>query len=216
MKPDTHEMVIIHRFIRRELRLLPALVRSVPAGNAPRVRMIAQHGLDLLDAIHIHHGGEDKLLWPLLLERSRPDAGLLERMRVQHTGIDASVRSARECLLRWENDPDSDAAAQAASHAEKLEELLTAHLDEEEERILPLAAKVMSTAEWALLGKHGVSHTPRNRLLRQLGQILEDTSQAERRDFLRRLPPPPRILWAALGRRQYAAYIRQIRQDIHA
>jgi hemerythrin-like domain-containing protein len=216
MKPDTHEMVVIHRFIRRELGLLPVLLRGVPAGDSSRTRMIARHGLDLLDAIRIHHSGEDELLWPLLLERSRPAAELVERMQAQHADIDASARAVREHLARWGNDADPDTAAQVASHAEKLQKVLAGHLDEEEERILPIAGQVMSAAEWALLGKHGVSHTPRNRLLRQLGQILEDTSETERRDFLSNLPPPPRILWAVVGRRQYASYIRQIRADINA
>jgi hypothetical protein len=111
-------------------------------------------------------------------------------------------------------DVDPGTAAQAAGQAEKLETALSAHLDEEEQRILPIAGRVMSAAEWARLGKHGVSHTPRNRLLRQLGQILEDTTEAERRDLLRTLPLPPRLLWATVGRRQYADYVRQIRADI--
>jgi hemerythrin-like domain-containing protein len=216
MRPDTHEMVIIHRFIRRELRLLPALVMSVPPGQVKRSTLIAQHGLDLLDQIRIHHTGEDELLWPRLLERARPGIQMVERMQDQHADFDAAAGPVRELLTRWAAKADADGAAQLANAAEKLEKVLLSHLDEEEEHILPLAAAHLSAAEWNQLGEHGVRNTPRNRLLRQLGQILEDTSETERRAFLRKLPPPPRVLWATVGRRQYARYVQRIRAGVAA
>jgi hypothetical protein len=211
---DTHEMVLIHRFIRREIGLLPELVLHAPPGNGARTRLIAQHGLELLDTIHVHHDGEDRLLWPLLLSRAALEASVIERMQGQHADVDAGTTQVRGLLVQWQGGGDADVAAALARAVEKLNTTLSAHLDEEEGRILPLAAAHLSPSEWAGLGQHSARHTPRKRLLRLLGQVLEDADETERRDFLRNLPPPPKILWRLVGHRQYATYVQRVRSDV--
>jgi hemerythrin-like domain-containing protein len=210
-RPDVHEMVIIHRFLRREFTLLPALVTSVRAEDTERASLIARHGQALLDALHVHHSGEDELLWPRLPSRAAPNSELVARMKTQHEEVTAAAHALRDLLGRWRASADPATGRQLADAAQALSEALFTHLDEEEASILPLAAEHVSAAEWDQLGKHGVSHTPRNRLLIQLGQILEDTTEAERRAFLAKLPLPPRLLWATVGRRQYSHYVRQVR-----
>src|SRR6185369_172960 len=85
--PDVQEMVVIHRVFRRELTVIPRLVRSVPDGDAQRVRVVAEHAAFVLDFLHAHHSGEDELLWPLLLQRAAPSATLVRTMQEQHHGI---------------------------------------------------------------------------------------------------------------------------------
>ena len=210
-RPDVHEMVIIHRFLRREVTLLPALVTSVRAQDTERASLIARHGQALLDALDVHHSGEDELLWPRLLSRAALNSELVARMQAQHKEVAAAAHALRDLLSPWRASADPATGQQLADAAQALSEALFTHLDEEEAAILPLAAEHVSAAEWDQLGKHGVGHTPRARLLIQLGQILEDTTEAERRAFLARLPLPPRLLWATVGRRQYRRYVRQVR-----
>jgi hypothetical protein len=69
-KPDVNEMRVIHRVFRRELTALPGLVRRVPDGDIPRAEVVAGHARFMLNALHVHHTGEDENLWPLLLERA--------------------------------------------------------------------------------------------------------------------------------------------------
>jgi Hemerythrin HHE cation binding domain len=173
--------------------------------------VIAGHARALLDALHVHHSGEDELLWSKLLDRASPSQDLVARMQAQHEEAAAAARSVRDLLDRWEGTPDPGIGHRLADEAQALSKVLIAHLDEEESSILPLAARHLSSAEWEKLGEHGMSHTPRNRLLILLGQILEDTSDAERHAFLAKLPLPPRLLWAATGRHQYRRYTRRIR-----
>jgi hemerythrin-like domain-containing protein len=213
-RPDVHEMVIIHRWLRREFTILPGLVTSVPAGDTGRAKLIAGHARALLDALHVHHSGEDELLWPKLLDRASPSQDLVARMQAQHEGVAAATGSVRDLLDRWEVAADPSTGRQLAGDVQAMREALFTHLNEEESAILPLAAEHLSAAEWEKLGEHGVSHTPRNQLLLLLGQILEDTSDAERRAFLAKLPLPPRLLWAITGRRQYRRYTRRIRGQL--
>jgi hypothetical protein len=44
-----------------------------------------------------------------------------------------------------------------------------------------------------------------------LGMILEDASAEEERDFLTKMPAPVRLVWKLIGRRQYAAYVQNVR-----
>ena len=75
---NVHDMVIVHRAFRRELAVIPRLVRAVPAGDTRRAAVVARHARLVLQGLHLHHTGEDELLWPKLLERghARRGAGL--------------------------------------------------------------------------------------------------------------------------------------------
>lgn len=53
--------------------------------------------------------------------------------------------------------------------------------------------------------------TPKNRLLIQLGGILEDADAEERAAFLGKIPGLARFLYAVAGRPQYRRYVRKIR-----
>ncbi len=42
-QPDTRDMLMVHRVFRRECRLMPDLIRAVPAGDAARAQILADH-----------------------------------------------------------------------------------------------------------------------------------------------------------------------------
>jgi hypothetical protein len=65
---DTHDMVLIHRVIRREVGQLPRLFRTA-ANDPARSKIIGGHAREMLQVLHTHHTGEDELLFPLLRER---------------------------------------------------------------------------------------------------------------------------------------------------
>jgi len=79
---DTHEMVLIHRVIRREFGQLPRLFRSA-ANDRARSKVIGAHTREMLDFLHTHHTGEDELLFPLLRERAALDPELMDRMEAE-------------------------------------------------------------------------------------------------------------------------------------
>ncbi|MGN6612052.1 MAG: hemerythrin domain-containing protein, partial [Angustibacter sp.] len=86
---DTRDMVTVHRFLRREFRLLPAAVERVGDGDVARAAVVADHLELLTGVLHHHHTAEDNNLWPLMLERV-PDelAPLVELMESQHHRVD--------------------------------------------------------------------------------------------------------------------------------
>ena len=60
---DTHEMVLIHRVIRRGFGQLPRLFRST-ANDCARSKIIGALAREMLHFLHTHHTGGDELLSP--------------------------------------------------------------------------------------------------------------------------------------------------------
>jgi hemerythrin-like domain-containing protein len=207
---DTTDMLLIHRVIRREIAMLPDLIRKA-AGDRRRAALVATHAAEMLDMLHIHHTGEDELVWPLLLSRVDADDGLIERMQEQHTEIAAAIDDVRAQLPAWAASADGACGEQIAVRLEDAMQALRAHLAEEEERILPLAAKHLSQGEWDALGEHGLGAIPRRRRLVILGHILEEADADERRRFLTKIPSPARLAYSVVGRRQFARETAAIR-----
>jgi hemerythrin-like domain-containing protein len=102
---DTREMIAVHSAFRREFRLAPALVRGVAPGDVTRAEVVADH-LELIGTfLHHHHDGEDRLLWPKLLERVPAElTSTVELMERQHEGVHAVIEEMTATLARWRAD----------------------------------------------------------------------------------------------------------------
>ena len=208
-RPDTHEMVVVHRVFREGYRELPALLRGVPAGDTARAAVVVDHLVELSTALHHHHTNEDETLWPLLLERVLADApehrALVLRMEEQHERVAVLLERALELGAAFRATAAPGTGEQAASTVEALSVALEEHLHDEETLVLPLVQEFVTVAEWEAAGERGRASIPKDRLLVQLGTILSHCSPAEQREFLAKLPLPARIAWRVVGRRTYRA-----------
>ncbi|MBK3580095.1 hemerythrin domain-containing protein [Streptomyces sp. MBT65] len=209
-RPYTHEMIVVHRVFRRESAYLPRLVRAVPASDTARAAKVAEHLREYVAGLHSHHSLEDDLIWPHLQNRA-PEDRLVARMEEQHQRIDVSLTVIAEWTAAWERAADQLAGEELALALEQHRAVLLEHLADEEQLVLPLVAEHLTVGEWDLVGRRGLERIPRNRLLIALGAILEDATPEERAYFLGRTPMVGRLLWKAVGRRQYAAACRAIR-----
>src|SRR3712207_4581530 len=99
---EVPDMDVVRRVFRRELRLLPQLVREVAPGDTARAAVLADHGRLILKGLHLHHTSEDDLLWPKLLERCTPDAELVHRMEEQHERVHDALDLLGPALDRWQ------------------------------------------------------------------------------------------------------------------
>ncbi|MBO3750372.1 hemerythrin domain-containing protein [Streptosporangiaceae bacterium NEAU-GS5] len=210
-RPDTHDMVVVHRVFRRESRLLGELVTAVRPGDTARAEILAAHYRDYATALHHHHTAEDELVWPKLLARVDLEADLVLRMEAQHERISATMDQIEPLLPEWERsaDPgvrDRIAAALADHHAALVE-----HLGEEEAHILALIEEHLTKPEWDAVGESASKDTPKDKLLLMLGAILEEATSEEAAHFLGRVPLPGRLAWRLIGRRQYAKWAALIR-----
>lgn len=210
-RPDTHDMVVVHRLFRREFRLLPELVAAVPPGDTARAGLLAEHVDLVTTALHHHHEGEDELLWPKLLQRATVQTALIERMESQHGQLSAVLDDIQAVLPQFTETAAPEARDRLADALRRASGTLDEHLGEEEREILPLVEEHLSVEEWAELGKRGGDGIPMRKMLQMLGMLLEDADPQERRQFLAHLPLVARLMWRAGGERRYAAYVASLR-----
>ena len=207
---DTHEMVLIHRVLRREIGQLPRLFRAA-AGDPARSKVIGAHAREMLSFLHTHHTGEDELLFPLLRERAALEPELMERMDAQHAQVDDAVTAINAESPAWTASADAAAGERIAARIDAMMPTLIEHLAEEEQEILPIVSATLRQSEWDALGKHGMSAIPVTRRLVILGHITEETEDAERRRFMKVLPAPARWAYTLIGHRQFIRDTSHIR-----
>jgi hemerythrin-like domain-containing protein len=213
-RPLIQQMVVIHRVFRREFGLLPDLIRGVAADDTERARVVADHARSLLRFVHVHHTGEDELLWPVLLERVEVEADLIQRMEDQHVHVAEMLPRAEELLPAWSAQPSRERGEELATTFENIAVPLDEHLGDEEREILPLAETYLSVAEWERLGEHARASLAPPDLLARLAAILEEADDDERAMFTAALPPPVLAMFLEHAEPAYREQMRQLRVGV--
>ena len=208
---DVRDMVVVHRVFRREFALIPRLVRQVAPGDIRRAAVVAGHARLVLGGLDMHHTGEDALLWPKLLDRDPPHTDLIHRMEAQHHRVEELIADLTAALPRWEAEARPAVSEEVASTFDALRVALLEHLDDEEEHILPIAARCVTQEEWNGLGEHGLAKADKSQLPILFGAMLEEATPEERTMMLTLVPPPVRLLVRTVFAWQYRRYITKVR-----
>lgn len=208
---STKEMLTVHRVFRRESALMPRLVQAVPDGDTRQAALIGQTFRDYQLGLHIHHTGEDTLVWPLLLARDALDAEMVRRMEPEHQVLARSMEAVDAVLPAWEAAPSAAAAGPVLAALRTHAKVLHEHLTDEETNILPLIEEHLTVAEWAKTGEHFAKTAPPDKRLFFLGALLEEADPEESAMMLDALPATARLAWRLIGRRQYTRRITRVR-----
>lgn len=202
-RPDTRDMIVVHNVFRRLFGDLPALIGEVADGDRPRAELLCASLDELVTGLHHHHTTEDELLWPTLLDRVELQRAVVLRAEEQHERVHELLEHVRVQLAAFRaSAAASDRDALVATLVE-LDAALREHMADEERFVLPLVEQHLTVAEWEAVGERGRSSIPKDRLLIQLGWMLEGLPPAEQRAFMRALPLPARIAWRLIGRRKW-------------
>ncbi len=208
---DAHEMVVVHRVFRRELRLLSELILAAPVGDGVRAAVLANHLADVTGALHHHHTAEDTLLWPVLLSRIGANP-LIARMQDQHERLAGLLERIETLNRKWRDTADATIGHELSGVLRQLSAALTEHMDDEEREILPLVSRHVTLAEWNALTEYGRRVIPKNsKDFVFVGLILEEASEAESLAFLRQMPAPIRWAWHLVGQRIHRRAVARIR-----
>jgi len=210
-RPNTRDMLGIHQVFRDAFALAPALVGSVCNDPHDRVAPVASYYANVLAMLHVHHEGEDELVWPKLIERTPMQAGLIERMQSQHEGLLDALNEAERRLAQWTADPDIEHGAGLAAALATLGVLCAAHFDEEERKILPLAAECITVEEWGELPAHAMRNFTGDKIWLVLGLVQEQMPPEARTTMEANMPPPVREMWQGAGRAEFESFITALR-----
>lgn len=208
---DVRDMAIAHRTFRNAYDESARLVRAALTPSPPRVTFLADHIDFLLTMLHVHHEGEDELLYPKLAERAPEQAAMTEQAEHEHQLIKTALDVASAACAAWRARPGAETGEALAAALDQLNSLTKPHLDDEEQKIVPLAAVTLTQQEWDALGRHSAAQMPRNMRGVAFGLILEPLGEADRARMMRILPPPVRILYPFLIERPWKKYAATLR-----
>ena len=208
---DTRDMVCVHVFLRREFRLAAGVLREVRAGDRRRSRVVADHLEFITRFLHHHHTAEDELLWPRLLERV-PDelAPIVHLMETQHEAVDSLLQQINDLLPRLARIGGHRGPRPARRPIRRAVSRLAEHLDAEEQRLLPLAARSVTLEEWHELGKAGVAVLPRSEMPLVLGMFQYQGDPLVVAQIAREAPPLIRSIVPLLARRAFRKHALSI------
>ena len=147
------------RIIREEHAALAAMLRSILLLLAQHRRQGTLPDFTALRAMLFyvdefpeqrHHRKETELLFPKLRARSPLAREVLDGLDRDHASGERSIRDLEHALLGFEmiGEPRRQAFEDAA---ERYVSFYLAHMDTEEQHILPLAEQVLTDADWAEL-----------------------------------------------------------------
>jgi hypothetical protein len=208
---DVREMAIVHRTFRDTYNESARLVRAAPTPTPGRVRFLADHIDFGIAMLHVHHEGEDELLYPKLIERVPDQAAITEQVDHEHLLIKTALDEASAACAAWRGRPSAETSEALAASLNHLNSVVQPHLDDEEQKVVPLAAVTLTQQEWDALGKHAVAQIPRNKRGVAFGMILEPLGETDRALMMRVLPAPVRMLYPFLIERPWKKYAATLR-----
>src|SRR5215212_5498889 len=177
---DVRDMAIIHRTFRTGYAEAARLVRASPTPSPGRVRFLADHIDFAIAALHIHHEGEDELLYPKLIERVPEQALKTEDVEHEHQLVRAALDDVSAACATWREQPSPQTGETLASALPKCNAIGPGVRDHEEQNIVPLAAVTLTQQEWDAMGKHGLAQIPFNKRRLAFAMILEPLDDADR------------------------------------
>jgi hemerythrin-like domain-containing protein len=200
---DTWQMVVIHKWFKREFAQLPAMIRGVAAGDQARAKYIGEFVELMTTFLHHHHTGEDNMLWPRLLERvGSLDTDLVYRMEKQHEVVGTALERVNQLLPQWSRSGNKATGEELATVFADMSGPLNEHLDEEEKEILPLISTYITQAEWNAWDEYGKNSVPKGpKGFDVIGMMLKDATPQERTRFLGQIPTPVRLIYKLIGSR---------------
>ncbi|ADX72274.1 hemerythrin domain-containing protein [Pseudarthrobacter phenanthrenivorans] len=204
----TAAMRRIHRFFLWAYDEAPGLVRSVQPGDTKRAAYVGEVLGNFDKVLHVHHEGEDLLMYPQLEQRAPACALHVAQMLEQHRQVTQRLESIEPVRLRWMETADAEAGNELAERYADLSGVLNVHLRREVTEVMPVVDRVMDQKEMEGVGQHGIEQFDKKFMVAYLGMVLATNPPQDRKELFKEIPLPVRLAYRLVGRgmyrRQYA------------
>ncbi len=208
-RPDVSDMYAVHQALRDSLGCASQLVRAVDRSDAARVGLITNFYENVLLFLHVHHDGEEKLIFPLLRERCQGERALVQQMEAQHADVVGLIERSHAALGAWAGGEPA-AQEESAAALGDLDTRLEEHLSDEERQLLPLCADNVTLEEWGALPGHALGAFSGDKVWLILGLIRHQMTQDQRDAMLAHMPPPAVEMWTTMGEQAYKNLIAEV------
>ncbi|WP_394249494.1 hemerythrin domain-containing protein [Arthrobacter pityocampae] len=199
----TAAMRRIHRFFLWAYDEAPGLVRSVGPGDTSRAAYVGEVLGNFDNVLHVHHQGEDLLMYPKLTERAPACALHVEQMLAQHRQVAERLNTIAPFRLRWMETADPHMGRELAERYADLSGVLQVHLRREVTEMMPVVDKVLTEKEGNEVGQHGIETFDKKFMVGYLGMVLATNPPDDRKELFKEIPLPVRLAYRLVGRRLY-------------
>jgi hemerythrin-like domain-containing protein len=207
---ETGDMRVVHEALLAAFDAADGLVAAAGSDGA-KVATVATFFENILEFLHVHHEGEDDLLYPKIVERCTEHSTLLEQIDKEHALLNEPMATARGAIAAWAARPTPDTGAVVATSLDIVEGALRPHLRIEEELVLPIAAAHLSPEEWGELPAHSMQSFSGDKPWLPFGLILDQLSEEQRAVMLSHLPEPVHQAWNLEWSTAFAGFMTQLR-----
>lgn len=208
---EVRDMAIVHKTFRRAFEESAQLVRANPTPSAQRVTFLADHIDFVIGVLHHHHASEDLLLYPLLAERAKDQLAMVDQVGHQHVEVNGAIDAVTQTCTAWRSAPSAETGNALATALDDLNTVLQPHLDDEEQKVVPLAAVTLTQAEWLAMGEHAQEGIPKKMMPVAFGLLLEPLNDTDKAYMKSHLPTPIRLLFPLLIQRPWNKYAQELR-----
>lgn len=210
---DTSDMIGLHRVFRDACLHGPVMIRNSRLDDGDRVEAVATYIDNVLRLLHAHHETEDELMTPRLVQRATPEeAAEVERVGAQHGPVLAAIENAERAASAWRSQPAPDTAAVAAETLAALNVELIRHLDDEEQTVLPIAARYMTAPEWGEMPQHGMQTFTGDKVWLIMGLIREQMTAEQVSMMDAHMPLPVTEFWSSQGEPMFTEFVTALRR----
>ena len=193
----------VHRFFLWAYAEAPGLVRSAAPGDTARAAYVGEVLGNFDKVLHIHHEGEDLLMYPQLEQRAPACALHVGQMLEHHRQVTERLEVIEPLRLRWMTTADADSRDELAGRYEDLSAVLQVHLRREVTEVMPVVDRVLTEPELREAGQHGIKQFDKKFLVGYLGMVLATNPPADRLAMFKEIPPPVRLAYRLVGRKLY-------------
>lgn len=188
-----HDLLMIHTAQRNYIARVADFASAIGAGRSPGTGTVADfllYAQGFYTLFHVHHGTEEKVLFPVLRERGQTE--LVEEYQKQHRALEELALAAEEKLNQAKEAPDDPVAFTAFAEAtQAMRDKLEEHFSNEECRFThEFAEEVLdeqSVNDAARrMAEHGKSYSKPPWII--LPSILYNLEGEKRMTFIKAMP----------------------------
>ncbi len=209
---DATAMTRFHRIFREALDGVSRFVGAAPAEDTDRATLVGSYYANVLKLLHSHHEAEDLTIYPLMMERLPEHVDAISRVNAEHEAVLGTLVATEAAVDSWRAHPSSASRDAAVSALNELHIALGAHLDHEEEDVVPLIALCINVAEWGEMGAIGFQRFLGDKPWLAIGLIQEQMLAEENAMMEANMPPPVHDFWVESGRAMFDDFVAELRR----
>ncbi|MCU1371326.1 MAG: Hemerythrin cation binding domain protein [Ilumatobacteraceae bacterium] len=189
--PDISFYFALHRHMRADLvRYVDTIEALTPADRATRLPALVRWVKGFVCELDEHHWSEDETFFPEMRARIPSVADVLDALDAEHKQMDV-------LLARWpgliadladRSQPFEPARSAALAMGRELTDLMTTHLDVEDNDILPMYWRHYTAAEYDAIQQTAIKKSKKKGFAFIAPWCVDSVEGAERKAFLAQVP----------------------------